>query len=178
MVSDQGREVVSEAFQTFCSEHSILLWRPSVQAPWVNGIAERSAGILKTIAGTLVTQRVVGGEDGVRDIIGFACAAYNEDVNAEGVSPLQCVTGRRPRLHGSVLSNFPQRLAAHGLIASDASLSHRAALRESARVAMLRLHCSQSILGEAEGAHDPAGVQPGGRCLLLAGPKGGAQQPS
>ena len=61
------------------------------------------------------------------------------------VSPLQCVTGRQPRLHGSVLSNFLQRLAEHGLIDSDASASHRAALRETARVAMLRLRYSQSI---------------------------------
>ena len=100
---------------------------------------------MKTIVGTLVAQRVVSGEDGVRDVIGFACAAYNEDVNAEGVSPLQCVTGRQPRLHGSVLSNFPQCLPEHGLIDAEASASQRAALRESARVAMLRLRYSQSI---------------------------------
>ena len=145
IVSDQGREFVSEAFETFCSERSILLWHTPVQAPWVNGVAERSGGILKTILGTLVAQRVVSGKDGMRDLVGFACAAYSEDVNAEGVSPLQCVTGRQPRLHGSVLSNFPERLAEHGLIDSEASASQRAALRESARVAMLRLHYSQSI---------------------------------
>ena len=58
-----------------------------MQASWINGIAERSGGILKTIIGTLVAQHVVSGEDGMRDIVGFACAAYNEDVTAEGVSP-------------------------------------------------------------------------------------------
>ena len=49
---------------------------------------------MKTTIGTLVAQHVVSGEDGMRDIVGFACAACNEDVTAEGVSPLQCVTGR------------------------------------------------------------------------------------
>ena len=44
-----------------------------------------------------------------------------------------------------MLSNFSQRLAEHGLIDSEASAAQRTALRESARVAMLRLHYSQSI---------------------------------
>ena len=58
---------------------------------------------------------------------------------------MQSVTGWQPHLHGSVLSNFPQHLAEHGLMDSDVSISQHTALRESARVAMLRLHYSQSI---------------------------------
>ncbi|CAE7237175.1 unnamed protein product [Symbiodinium microadriaticum] len=145
LVADQGREFVSESFQEYCSSHSILLWHAAVQSPWQNSVAERSGGILKAILASVVSDQVIIGKDGMSDAVAEACAAYNQDPNAEGVSPLQCVTGRQPRLQGSVLSNFGSRLAEHGLIDGQPSYAAQMALRESARIAMIRLHFSQSI---------------------------------
>ncbi|CAE7353697.1 dnaJ [Symbiodinium microadriaticum] len=145
LIADQGREFISEAFQSWCSSRSILLWITAVQAPWQNSPAERSGGILKAILATMVSDQVVIGPDQMGEAVAEACAAYNGDANAEGVSPLQCVTGRQPRLQGSVLSNFGARLAEHGLIDAEPTLASQLALREAARVAMVRLHFSQSI---------------------------------
>ena len=143
MIADQGREFV--AAEDWCSAHSVLLWHAAVQAPWQNGLAERSGGLLKALLAAVVTDKVVIGERGMRHAIAEAVAAYNADPTAEGVSPLQCVTGRQPSGHGSVLNNFAGHLAQHGLIDSDPNLMERLALRESARIAMVRLHYSQSI---------------------------------
>ena len=145
IIADQGREFISEEFQTFCSAHSVHLWHCAVQAPWQNGVAERSGGTLKALIAALVAEHVVIGDRDMANVVGEACAAYNSDLNSEGVSPLQCVTGRQPTAHGAVLENFSGRLAEHGLIDEDPSLQQRVALRESARVAMVRLHFSRAI---------------------------------
>ena len=59
------------------------------------------------------------------DAVAEACAAYNGDPTSEGVSPLQCVTGRQPGTQGSVLVNFAGRLAEHGLIDSQPTLAYQ-----------------------------------------------------
>ena len=145
IIADQGREFIATEFQDWCSSHSVLLWHAAVQAPWQNGTAERSGGTLKALLAAIVSDKAVIGDRDMRHALAEAVSAYNSDVTAEGVSPLQCVTGRQPAVQGSVLNNFAGRLAEHGLIDSDPNLMHRLALRESARVAMVRLHYSQSI---------------------------------
>ena len=145
VIADQGREFISEEFQTWCSSHSIILWHAAVQAPWQNGICERSGGILKSIVAAIVADHAVLGERDMKNAVSEACAAYNADPNVEGMTPLQCVTGRQPSSQGSVLTQFAGRLAEHGLIDTDPGLMQRLALRESARVAMVRLHYSQAI---------------------------------
>ena len=61
LIADQGREFISEAFQSWCSARSILLWITAVQAPWQNSAAERSGGILKAVLSTIVSDQVVIG---------------------------------------------------------------------------------------------------------------------
>ncbi|OLQ04968.1 Uncharacterized protein K02A2.6 [Symbiodinium microadriaticum] len=161
LIADQGREFIAEEFQEWCSSHSILLWHAAVQAPWQNGIAERSGGTLKALVSAVVADKVVIGERDMSHAVSEAVSAYNSDPTAEGVSPLQCVTGRQPASQGSVLSNFAGRLAEHGLIDSDPSLNQRLALRESARIAMVRLHYSQSIRKvELARSREPTTSQP------------------
>ena len=145
IVADQGREFISEEMQVWCSSHSVMLWHSAVQAPWQNGVAERSGGILKSLIASCVVDQTVIGHAAMCLVVGEACSAYNSDLNSEGVSPLQAVTGRQPANQGSVLNNFAGRLAEHGLIDSEPNLTQRIALRESARVAMVRLRYSQSI---------------------------------
>lgn len=70
-------------------------------------------------------------------------------MNSEGVTPQQAVTGRPPSTPGDVLSNFGGRLAEHSLISASPSAAKQVAMRETARIAMIRLHYSKS-LREAE----------------------------
>ena len=63
-----------------------------------------------------------------------AVAAYNSDVNEEGVSPLQAVTGRQQPAQGDVLAGVGNRLAEHSLLENKPSLARQVALRETARV--------------------------------------------
>ncbi|CAE7278587.1 unnamed protein product, partial [Symbiodinium necroappetens] len=161
LIADQGREFIAEEFQEWCSSHSVLLWHAAVQAPWQNGIAERSGGTLKVLVSAVVADKVVIGERDMSHALSEAVSAYNSDPTAEGVSPLQCVTGRQPASQGSVLSNFAGRLAEHGLIDSDPSLNQRLALRESARIAMVRLLYGQSIRkAELARSREPTTSQP------------------
>ena len=53
-------------------------------------------------------------------------------------------SSRQPSAQG-FLNNFADHFSKHGLIDTDSNLMQRLALRESARVAMVRLHYSQSM---------------------------------
>ena len=145
LVADQGREFISREFEEWCGMHSIFLHHIGVQCPWQNGIAERSGATLKAIIGALVRIYSLGGADDMQRAVAEAAAAYNADVNEEGVSPQQAVTGRQPPAHGDVLSGLSNRLAAHSLIEDKPSLARQVALRETARVAMVRLHFSRGF---------------------------------
>ena len=138
--ADQGREFVSATFGEWCDSKSIYLYHIGVVAPWQNGIAERSGGSLKALTGAICQTHAVTNADEMQEAVGEAIAAYNSDINEAGVSPLQLVTGRIPRPGGDVLNNFAGRLAEHSLIESDTNMAKQIAIRETARVAMIRLH--------------------------------------
>ena len=145
LVADQGREFISHELAEFCAGHSILLWHCGVGAPWQNGICERAGGTLRVILAALVNAHQVQGFSELEEALGEALGAYNSDVNELGVSPSQAALGRQPRMTGDVLGSFSQHLAEHGLIDSNPSMARQLALRETAKVAMTRLHFSRSI---------------------------------
>ena len=145
IVADQGREFISAEFGDWCDHHSIYLCHIGLGAPWQNGIAERSGGTLKALTGAICASNTVVTTDEMQNAVSEAVAAYNADPNESGVSPLQLVTGRNPSAHGDVLNNFSGRLAEHSLLESDPSMAKQVAMRETARVAMVRLHYSQSL---------------------------------
>ncbi|CAK9000166.1 unnamed protein product [Durusdinium trenchii] len=59
LVCDQGREVISWEMEEWTSSVSTLLHHIAVQAPWQNGLAERSGGILKTLLAAIVAAKSV-----------------------------------------------------------------------------------------------------------------------
>jgi transposase InsO family protein len=145
LVADQGREFLSYEFEEFCGSRSIFLYHVGVQCPWQNGICERAGASLKAITGAPVRAHSIGGYDEMAMSVGEATAAYNADINEEGVSPLQAVTGRQQPAQGDVLSGVGSRLAEHSLIDSKPTLARQVALRETARVAMVRMHFSRGL---------------------------------
>ena len=145
LVADQGREFISWEFEQMCAEHSILLWHCAVQAPWQNGLCERGGGVLKVLLGALVKSHSVAGKCDMEEALQEAVTAYNHDVNDLGVNPSQAALGRQPRLQGDVLGDFGQRVAEHGLLDSKPGLARQVALRETARLAMARLHFSRGL---------------------------------
>ncbi|CAJ1401481.1 unnamed protein product [Effrenium voratum] len=145
LVADQGREFVSWEFEQFCNSRSIYLYHIGVGAPWQNGVAERSGGTLKALVGAVVKAHTIAGRSELSLALGEAVASYNSDVNEEGVSPVQAVTGRQPVMQGDVLGGFASRLAEHSLIESKPTLARQVAIRETARLAMVRLHFSRGL---------------------------------
>ena len=146
LVADQGKEFVSWEMEEFCASASILLWHSAVQAPWQNGVAEKSGGILKAIVAAVVASNSVQGFDEMSDAVSEAVAAYNGDINDAGVSPFQAVIGRQPRQIGDVLGGSIQsRLAEHGLSEAHGPLAKQLALRETAKIAITRLHFSRGL---------------------------------
>jgi len=133
---------VSWEFEQLCSENASLLWHCAVQAPWQNGLCERGGGIIKALLHSIVKSQGVTVKEDLDLALQEAITSYNGDVNELGVSPAQAALGRQPRLQGDVLGDFGQRVAEHGLIDSRPSLARQVAMRETARVAMARLHFS------------------------------------
>ena len=145
LVADQGREFILWELQDFCSRHSVLLWHIGVGAPWQNGVAERSGGILKTILqATVMANSVIGAEE-MSLALGEATMAYNHDVNETGCSPAQAALGRQPRVPANVLTDIQSRLAEHDLLDTKPDHVRLMALRETAKVSMTRLHFSRGL---------------------------------
>lgn len=171
LVCDQGREVISWEMEEWTSSVSTLLHHIAVQAPWQNGLAERSGGILKTLLAAIVAAKSVVTEAEMEMALAEAVAAYNSDVDPEsGASPFQAALDRQPRMIGDVLGGVQQRLAEHGLIESKPSFARQLAMREVARVAMMRLHFSRGMrraeLARSRNSTFEALPEPGSVCYF------------
>lgn len=145
LVADQGREFVSWEMEEWASSVSTMLHHIAVQAPWQNGVAERSGSALKAILTAVVKAHSVIGEEELQQALSEALAAYNQDVNDSGFSPYQAVFGRQPRMVGDTLGSIESRLAEHSLIDGRTQHARLVALRETAKVAMMRLHHSKGL---------------------------------
>ena len=146
VVADFGPEFVSAEFEAWCQSHSIYLCHAAVEAPWQNGIAERTGGLLKTIFHTVVKATSAVAKHDLQSALAESLDAYNRDVDETGFSPSQWVIGRQPRSQGDVLGGtFSSRLAEHGLMEHEEGFARRIAMREVARVAMTKLHFSRGI---------------------------------
>eukprot|EP00439_Symbiodinium_sp_Y106_P085700 s42_g29.t1 len=143
-VTDLGPEFTAHTFSEVCEFLDIYHSAAPVETPWRNGIVERAGGTFKTTVKHLVTEfSAVGYAD--MELVGTAATeAYNSDINDSGFSPSQSLFGRAPRKLGDVLG-LRGRLAQHGLISRDLSFERQVAMREAARVAMVRLHFSRSL---------------------------------
>lgn len=145
LVCDQGREFTSWEMEEWASAHSVLLHHVAVQAPWQNGVAERSGGILKTLLSTVIASQGVCGEEDMQMALSESVAAYNGDINELGASPFQAAIGKQPRLVGDALGGIHSRLAEHGLLESKPSMTRQLAMREVAKIAITRLHFSRGL---------------------------------
>ena len=145
LVCDQGREFISHALQEFCTQNNVLLWHIGVGAPWQNGICERSGGTLKAILAATVMANSVIGRSEMELALGEATSAYNMDVNDSGMSPSQAALGRQPRVPGDVLNGVRESLGEHDAIENGPNYARLMALRETAKVAMTRLHFSRGL---------------------------------
>ena len=126
-----------------------------------NGIAERSGGTLKALAGNIIQAQAVIQPSEMDSVVSEAFLAHNCDVNELGVAPIQAVTGKVPQVQGDVLNDFGKRLAEHSLIEASPSLQRQVAMRETARLAMVRLHYSQAELARSRSTTAPSVPEPG-----------------
>ena len=146
LVVDSGPEFIAEKFQAACDFHDITLHHVAVEAPWANGIAERGGQALKTICRALSVQFTPHGRADMSMVLSAALEAVNGDIGESGYSPQQFVWGKQPRLAGMVIpSGLRDRLAAHSLIENSPSMERQIAMKEMARVSMVRLKYSRSL---------------------------------
>lgn len=170
LIADQGKEFVSWQFTEFCESVSTLLWHCAVQSPWQNGVAEKSGGILRTLMAAIITANSVIGRAEMDDALGEALGAYNSDCNESGMSPQQAAVGRQPLQSGDVLGGVRERLSEHGLIDESPSYARQLALRETAKLAMTRLHFSRGLrraeLARSRSSTQQKLPQPGDVCYF------------
>ena len=141
LVSDQGREFISIELEAFAEESGIFLYRIGVQAPWQNGLCERTGGILKSLLSACTAAKSLMGKEEMSLGLGESVTAYNMDVGDSGFSPMQAAVGRQPLLPGDALRN---NLAENDSL-EQPTYARLVAIRETTRMAMLRLHFSRSL---------------------------------
>ena len=147
LVADQGREFISWKFEEMAAQHFILHRHTAVQAPWQNGVCENGGGILRASATAIIkSQSLLGAEDVDQAAARSCCYSLATMTSTKLVLlPAQAALGRQPRMVGDVLGDFGQRLAEHGLVESRPSFARQVAMREVAKLAMLRLHFSRGL---------------------------------
>ena len=148
LTCDMGPEYISEAFQNMCERRNIVLDHVAVEAPWMNGLAERRGGVLKTLMRSLIHAESCIGHGDMAEALAAALEAVNGDVDGSGFSPSQMVLGRNPRIMGANFKEGEDKqsfLSQHSLMDTNFSFAKQVALRECARVAMVRIHYSQAL---------------------------------
>ena len=142
LVCDQGREYISIELEEFASQNNMQLYRVAVQAPWQNGLCEKVGGLLKAILAACTSAQSLMGFEEMNLGLGEAVQSYNMDVGDTGFSPMQAATGRQPLLPGDALA-----LGQLGVLDAmkDPSFARLQALRETAKMAMTRLHFSRAL---------------------------------
>ena len=146
IVADLGPEFTSDRFQRSLDFHDVLLHHVPVESPWMNGLAERAGGSLKVIVGALTKQFSCQGRHEMQSAVAAACDACNQDIGHTGYSPAQYVLGKAPRTSEEIIpQDLRTRLASHSLLENTPSLARQAALKEAARIAMIRMRYSQSL---------------------------------
>eukprot|EP00435_Cladocopium_sp_Y103_P044136 s2398_g12.t1 len=118
-------------------------WIPVMGCPEVL-VADQGREFISGEFDDFCSSRSIGYDD-MAMAVAEATAAYNADINEEGVSPLQAVTGRQQAPVGDVLAGVHGRLAEHGLIDESPLAARQVAAREVARIAMVRLHFSRGL---------------------------------
>ena len=93
----------------------------------MNGVAERSGGILKTLIHSIVMTHSVLGVAEMELAVAEAVSAYNSDIGEAGVSPISATLGRQPRQIADSLSS-QGRSAELGLAEDKPSLARQLAL--------------------------------------------------
>ncbi|OLQ07092.1 hypothetical protein AK812_SmicGene9563 [Symbiodinium microadriaticum] len=142
LVCDQGREFISHELEDFASGVNMHLYHIAVGAPWQNGLCERTGGILKTLVSACVAARSLMGTEEMKVGLAEGLLAYNMDVGDSGFSPMQAAVGRQPMLPGDALGGG--RLGELEAM-ENPSYARLMAVREAAKMAMLRLHFSRSL---------------------------------
>ena len=97
LVCDQGREFISIELERFAEENNVFLYHIGVQAPWQNGLCERTGGILKTLLAACTAAQSLMGREEMALGLGEATTAYNMDVLSDASSrgPTTSFTWRR-----------------------------------------------------------------------------------
>ena len=142
LVCDQGREFISIELEQFASQHNVHLFHIGIGAPWQNGLTERTGGIVKTLVAACVAAQSLMGTQEMQAALGEGITAYNMDVGDTGFSPMQAAVGRQPLPPGDALGG--NRLGELDAM-TDSSFERQVAVRQTARMAMLRLHFSRSL---------------------------------
>ena len=146
ITTDRGREFTAAVVQHTMDMRDVVLHHAPVGAPWQNGIAERAGGSLKAVLRATIHEAVAAGMDDMRTALASALEAVNNDVDGTGFSPSQMVLGRQPRVLGEAgPSDLRTRLAAHSMALETPSFSRLVAMREVAKLAMVRLHYSRAL---------------------------------
>lgn len=115
-----------------------------VETPWQNGLAERSGGVLKAVLRATIHQTSALGMD-VRGALTATLEAINTDTEGVGYSPSQMVLGKNPRVVGAAGANELRSRLPTQTRADEASFARMHAMREVAKLSMLRVHFSRAL---------------------------------
>ena len=146
LTTDMGPEFVADEFQRQMDFFDIALYHVPVEAPWMNGVAERAGGSLKAVLRVLIHKQSVAGEYELKLALSAALEAVNNDIDQTGYSPAQMVLGKQPRIMGAAdPSSLRSKLASNSMMLQEPQFERILAFKECARMAMVKLHYSRAL---------------------------------
>eukprot|EP00438_Fugacium_kawagutii_P022912 Skav224174 [mRNA] locus=scaffold2007:411362:424288:+ [translate_table: standard] len=142
---DMGPEFISEEFADRMAFHDVVVYHAPVEAPWVNGIAERAGGRLKTVLRAVFHQQSVIGPAEAQMALAASLEAVNSDIDGTGYSAAQMVLGKQPRTAGAAEPDIRTRMASNSAALEEPQFLRLVAFKEAARVALVRLQYSRAL---------------------------------
>ena len=146
ITTDMGPEFIAEEFQDKMDFYDVCLTHIPVEAPWMNGVAERAGGKLKVVIRAVAHEHSIIGAEEMQMAVIAALEAVNNDIDQTGYSPSQMVLGKQPRIAMVAgPSDLRSKAASESMMLQEPQYQRIMAFKECARLAMVKLHYSQAL---------------------------------
>ena len=146
IIHDQGGE-----FQYWCERYLERVSVDSFVVPTEAAWTERHGGILDNMITAIVEQRTLTTRNEMEEAVIAAAAAKNQLVRRSGYSPAQCVLATDVKLPGNVLDNIDE-IPMHDQAMEDGPFKRALDMRETARIAYVKLQNSDALRSNPQGA--------------------------
>ena len=138
--AERARHYGAEARVGYLEELAIAAEVTGSHAGWQLALAERHGGILGVMWDACIQEHAAAGKEDMKKTLACAVLAKNSTITRNGYTPDQAVFGHELRFPGGNTEDDDEfNLAAHQALGQDGEVARAAAMRHSAKIALMRL---------------------------------------